>query len=68
MDHGLLLEKLGFYDIRNDQLDLVRSYLSGRVQIVVVAKAQIRNKLSIWHPAGVNPGPTAFSDHSKWPP
>ena len=34
IDHGLLLEKLKAYRVRDNELDLLRSYLSGRTQYV----------------------------------
>ena len=34
IDHGLLLEKLKAYGVRDNELDLLRSYLSGRTQYV----------------------------------
>ena len=32
IDHGLLLEKLKAYGVRDNELDLLRSYLSGRTE------------------------------------
>ena len=34
IDNGLLLEKLKAYGVRDNELDLLRSYLSGRTQYV----------------------------------
>ena len=34
IDHGLLLEKLKAYGVRDNELELLRSYLSGRTQYV----------------------------------
>ena len=34
IDHGLLLEKLKAYGVRDNELDLLRRYLSGRTQYV----------------------------------
>ena len=34
IDHGLLLEKLKTYGVGDNELDLLRSYLSGRTQYV----------------------------------
>ena len=34
IDHGLLLEKLEAYGVRDNELELLRSYLSGRTQYV----------------------------------
>ena len=32
IDHGLLLEKLKAYGVRDNDLDLLRNYLSGRTE------------------------------------
>ena len=53
IDYGLLLEKLKAYRVRDNELDLPRSYLTGRTQYVHINGCQSSPR-TIW--AGVPQG------------
>lgn len=61
IDHGVLLRKLEYYDIRGPANDLIRSYLSLRTQFVVVnGSCSTRLNTAVGVPQGSNLGPLLF--------
>lgn len=44
VDHNILGDKLAAYGIRGNVLDLIRSYLTGRQQITVISKFNLKTK------------------------
>jgi retron-type reverse transcriptase len=61
VDHNILLDKLNYYGIRGLALDLIKSYLSDRMQYVQYNQTNsIRQNISCGVPQGSILGPLLF--------